>query len=76
MSNAESKDKSEGMDEADLKIPSQSSPAFLSRSSREDDKAGSEDMCEHCTNFRAVRMTAERHLVVIISKQAEFCKTE
>ena len=35
MSKTESKDESEGMDEANLKIPSQPNPAFPNRSSRE-----------------------------------------
>jgi len=50
--------------------------AFPSRSLREPDEVGSEDMCEHGMNSRAVMMIAERHLVVIISKHAEFHRTE
>ena len=76
MSNNESKDESEGMDEANLKIPTQPNPAFPNYSLREPDEVGSEDMCEHGKNTQAVLMIAERHLVVIINKRAEFCRTE
>ena len=55
MSNTESKDESEGLSEANLKIPTQPNPAFPSRSSRELDGVGSEDMCEHGMNSRAMR---------------------
>jgi len=50
--------------------------AFPNYSSREPDKVGSEDMCEHGMNTRTVIMVAERSLVVIINKRAEFRRTE
>jgi hypothetical protein len=50
--------------------------AFPSRSSREPDGVRSEDMCEHGKNSRAAMMIAERHLVVAISKCAEFRRTK
>ncbi len=50
--------------------------AFPSRSSREPDEVGSEDMCEHDMNARTVLMVAERYLVVSINKRAEFRRTE
>ncbi len=64
------------MDEANLKISPQPNPAFPSRSSREPDEVGSEDMCEHGMNLRMVMMIAERHLVVVINKRAEFRRTD
>jgi hypothetical protein len=45
--------------------------AFPSRSSRESDEVGSEDMCEYGTNTRAVMIIAERHLVVVINKRPQ-----
>ncbi len=50
--------------------------AFPNYSLRESDEVGSEDMCEHGMNTRAVIMIAERHLVVIINRGAEFRRTE
>ena len=50
--------------------------AFPSRSSRESDEVGSEDMCEHGMNSREMMMVAERILVMIINKRAEFRRTE
>jgi hypothetical protein len=50
--------------------------AFSSRSSRESDEVGSEDMCEHGMNSQAVMMIADRHLVVVSNKRAEFRRTE
>ena len=50
--------------------------AFTSRSSREPDEVGSEDMCEHGMNSRAVMMVAERHLGVALYKSAEFRRIE
>ena len=69
-------DESEGLDEANVKIPPQPNPDFPSRSLRVPDKVGSEDMCEHELNSRAVMMIAERELVVIINRCAEFRRTE
>ena len=44
--------------------------AFPSRSSREPDEVGSEDMCELGMNKRAVMIVAERHYVVSTYKHA------
>ena len=67
-SDSESIDESDGMDEANLKIPTQPNPAFPNYSARESAEVGSEDMCEHGMNARAVLMVAERYLVVSINK--------
>ena len=67
----------QGLDEAKLKTPTQPNPAFPSRSSsRESDGVGSEDICEHRMNSRAVMMIAKRPPGVIINKRAEFRRTE
>ena len=50
--------------------------AFPSRSSRESDEVGSEDMCEHGMSSRAGMMIAERLPCVIDNKRAEFRRTE
>ena len=50
--------------------------AFPSRSSREPDEVGSEDMCEHGMRFQAVKIMAERHLSVVNNKRAEFRRTK
>jgi hypothetical protein len=50
--------------------------AFLSYSSREPDEVGSEDMCEHGIDTRAVIIIAEKHLGVAIDLRAECHRTE
>ena len=44
--------------------------AFPSCSSREPDGVGSEDMCEHVMNNKAVLMVTERRLVVVMNRHA------
>ena len=50
--------------------------AFPNYSSREPDEVGSEDMCEHGMNPRAVMTVAERHQGLIVDGGAEFRRTE
>ena len=64
------------MSKANLKTPTQPNPAFPKRSSRESDELGSEDMFEHSMSSRAVMTVAEKNLVVVIIKRAEFRRTE
>ena len=45
-------------------------PAFPSRSSREPNRLGSEDMSEHVMNKQPVLTIAERHLIVANNKRA------
>ncbi len=57
-------------------FPKGVSTPIIKNDSREPDEVGSEDMCEHGIYSQAVMMIAERHLVVIINKRAEFRRTE
>jgi len=50
--------------------------AFTNYSSREPDEVGSEDMCEHETNTKAVLMVADGHSGVVFNKGAKFRRTE